>query len=102
LHDEAVDDTRDDVPFIGPMRDPQVVPREEPDSDTVTHDRSKLSLGRYRGSYGKRNGMLRLDLNQMHFEAEMTGSPKWSLRYSKLKSVRKVRRFKLIAHPPSS
>jgi hypothetical protein len=90
LHEEAPDEAKDEVPFIGPRRDPRAVQIEEPDSVPLTRDRLNLSVGRYRGSYGKCNGTLCLDINQVHFEAQVTGSPAWSLRYRELKAMRKV------------
>ena len=93
LNEETMDDTKDAIPFIGPMRDPQAVEGKKPQSDQGRRDRPELSVGRYRGVYSKGSGTLCLDLNQMHFEAQMTGSPKWSLRYDELKSLRKVSVF---------
>ena len=96
LHDEENDGAKDEVPFIGPARDPQTAETDELPANEKRSDRPELSVGRYRGVYGKGNGTLCLDLNQMHFEAQMTGSPKWSLRYDELKSLRKVRSTLLI------
>ena len=92
FHDDTGDETKEKLPFIGPMRDPQVVESKEPEPEPepVTLDRPQLSVGRYRGAYGKLHGTLCLDLNQMHFEEQITNKTKWSLRYNELKSLRKV------------
>ena len=89
--DETKDKLRDAVPFIGPVRDPNGTRiNQSSDLERQRSQRPNLGLGRYRGVHNKRSGTLCLNLHQMHFEAELTGSSQWSLRYEEVKSLRKV------------
>jgi hypothetical protein len=82
--------TKDEVPFIGPSPDPNAVQINDQDSEQESAKRPNLRLGSYSGVYSKRNGTLYLNLNQMHFETQLTGTSSFHLKYSQLKSLRKV------------
>ena len=89
--DETKDKLPDAVPFIGPAPDPNAIRiNQSPNSEQQRPKRPNLGLGRYRGVHNKRSGTLCLNLDQMHFEVELTGSSPWSLRYEEVKSLRKV------------
>ena len=87
---ESSDATKDETPFIGPSPDPNAVQIKDQDSEQESAKRPNLKLGRYRGVYTKRNGTLCLNLNRMHFETQLTGTSPFRLKYSQLKSLRKV------------
>ncbi|KAK3709339.1 hypothetical protein LTR37_010900 [Vermiconidia calcicola] len=93
-HESATDPTGKQMPFIGPVRDSQNGQtgsgRLEPAPERDGSRRPEIGIGRYHGIHAKRHGTLCLGLDGVFFEAHLTGSRKWSLRYSDLKSLRKL------------
>ena len=86
LNGPSEDWTNDDAPLVGPAAELMAVHTK--DSQHTRH--SSLSFGRYHGVYSKHNGILCLNLNDMHFEVQRTGNSQWNLKYDEVKSLRKV------------
>ena len=80
-----------EVPFIGPMRDPRNT--EDANSQGNTARKDPVRIGRYHCIYERVHGHLSLDTDGVRFEILVTKKDKWSLKYSNLKSVQKVKRI---------